>query len=145
MTKIFDKQEENTTQLIIPDDTTSIVYQPILLFCFLIWRKSSDPFLQAFMATVLPVCNVQCLQLVDICVLRNISWFLYVDSSLIFQQHYDCWGWSSMRWDCYKWELLKTEVQVVVACLESPLQNLLGCTEEEHDKYHQCKQCLNQN
>jgi hypothetical protein len=89
MIKIFDKQKENTTQLIIPVDTTNIGYQPILLFCFLIWGKPNGPFLQAFMATILPVRNVQCLQLVDICVLRNISWFLYVVSSLIFQQHYD--------------------------------------------------------
>jgi len=84
MTKILDKWKENTTQLIIPDDTTSIVYQPILLFCFLIWGKPNGPFLQALMATILPVRSVRCLQLVDICVLRNISWFLYVVSSLIF-------------------------------------------------------------
>jgi hypothetical protein len=90
MTKILDKQKENTTQLIIPDDTTSIVYQPILLFCFLIWGKTNGPSLQAFMATILPVHNVQCLQLVGICVLGNISSFLYVVSSLIFHLHYDC-------------------------------------------------------
>ena len=89
MTKILDKQKENTAQLIIPDDTTSIVYQPILLFCLLIWGKPNGPFLQAFIATILPVRNVQCLQLVDVCILRNISWFLYVVSSLIFQQHYE--------------------------------------------------------
>jgi hypothetical protein len=35
-------------------------------------------------------------------------------------------------------ELLKTEEKVVVASLEAPFQNLLGCTEEEHDEYHQC-------
>jgi hypothetical protein len=72
MTEILDKQKENTTQLI--DDTTSIFYQPVLLFCFLIRGKPNSPFLQAFMATILTVCNVQCLQLVDICILRNISW-----------------------------------------------------------------------
>jgi hypothetical protein len=42
-------------------------------------------------------------------------------------------------------ELVETEEEVVIACLEVPLQNLRGCTEKEHDEYHQCKQCLNQN
>jgi hypothetical protein len=144
MTKIFDRQKENTTKLIIPDDTTSIVYQPLLLFCFLIWRKPNGPFLQAFMATILLVCNVQCLQLVDICVLRNISWFCmwlvhwFSNSTMTAEV--------GVPWDeiVICGELLKTEEKVVVACLEAPFQNLLGCTDEEHDEYHQCKQCLNQ-
>jgi len=107
MTKILDKQKENAMQLIIPDGTTSIVYQPVLLFCFLIWGKPNGPYLQAFMATILPVHSVQCLQLVDICVLRNVSWFLCVVSSLIFQQHYECWGWSYMMWDCCMWGVVE--------------------------------------
>jgi hypothetical protein len=103
MTKILYEWKENTTQLIIPDYTTSIVYHPKLLFCFLICWKPNGLFLQAFMASILSARIVQCLQLVDICVLRNISWFLYVVSSPVFH----CWCWSSMSWDCHMWGVVE--------------------------------------
>ena len=144
MTKILDKQKETTTWLIIPDNITSIFYQPILLFCFLIWGKPNGPFLQAFMATILPICKVQCLQLVDNCVLKIsrgfcmwlVHWFF--NNTMTAEV--------GIPWDeiVVCGELLKTEENLVVACLEAPLQNLLGCTEEEHDEYHQCKQYPNQ-
>ena len=143
MTKIFNKQKENTTHLIVPDDTTSIVYQPLILFCFLIWNQMVH-----FCKHVWP-------QFSQYAMCSVCSWWTFVcwEISLGFCIWLVHWFSNStmtaevgVPWDeiVICGELLKTGEKVVVACLEAQFRNLLGCTEEEHDEYHQCKQCLNQ-